>query len=183
MYKISDDVIKFIENTMKYWTVDLPVRGKTLAKVKIQREIFQGDALLPLIFVIVMMSLNHILRKCTGGYRLHNPQEKIDHLMDMDNIKQFAENEKEFKTLIQVVRIYNDDIGIEFGLEKCDMLDKKRKTINDGINRTTKSRKNQNTWRKRNLQILGNIGVDTIKQMEMKEKNQKRVPQENEKIT
>ena len=39
--------------------------------------------------------------------------------MYMDDIKQFANNEKELETLIQAVRIYRDDIGIEFALEKC----------------------------------------------------------------
>ena len=34
----------------------------------------------------------------------------------------------------------------------------KRKTANDGRNRTTKLRKNQNARRKGNLQIHGNIG-------------------------
>ena len=34
----------------------------------------------------------------------------------------------------------------------------KWKTTNDGRNRTTKTRKNQNTRRKGNLEISGNIG-------------------------
>ena len=46
----------------------------------------------------------------------------------------------------------------------------KWKTTNDGRNRTIKSRKNQNARRKGNLQILGILEADTIKQEEMKEK-------------
>ena len=42
--------------------------------------------------------------------------------MNRDNIKLFAKNEKELETLIQAVRIYSDDIGIEFGIEKCAVL-------------------------------------------------------------
>ena len=41
---------------------------KSLAEAKIQRGIFQGEALSPLLFLIIMMSLNHILRNCTSGY-------------------------------------------------------------------------------------------------------------------
>ena len=41
----------------------------------------------------------------------------INHLMYMDNIKMFAKNDKELKTLIQVVRIYNLDIGMQFGIK------------------------------------------------------------------
>ena len=34
-----------------------------------------------------MMPLNHILRKCAAGYKLSGLQEKINHLMYMDDIK------------------------------------------------------------------------------------------------
>ena len=42
--------------------------------------------------------------------------------MNMDDIKLFAKNEKELETLIKTVRIYRQDIGMEFGIEKCAML-------------------------------------------------------------
>ena len=42
--------------------------------------------------------------------------------MYMDGIKLFAKNKRELETLIQTVRIYNQDIGMEFGIEKCAML-------------------------------------------------------------
>ena len=41
--------------------------------------------------------------------------------MYMDDIKLFAKNEKELVTLILVVKIYSQDIGMEFGIEKCAM--------------------------------------------------------------
>ena len=63
MYKISHEVIIFIEQTMKTWRVDLTAGGGSIAETKIQRGIFQGDALSPLLFIIAMMPLNHILRK------------------------------------------------------------------------------------------------------------------------
>ena len=61
-YKISDEVINFIEKTMKTWRVELTAAGKSLTEAKIQRGIFQGDVLSPLLFIIAMMPLNHILR-------------------------------------------------------------------------------------------------------------------------
>ena len=63
MFKISDEVIKFIEKTMKSWRVELTAGRKGVAEANIQRSIFYGDALSPLVFVIAMMPLNHILRK------------------------------------------------------------------------------------------------------------------------
>ena len=69
-----------------------------------------------------MMSLNYILRKCATEYKLSRLQEKINHLMYIDDIKLFAKNEKELETLIHAVRIYSQDIGMECGMEKCAML-------------------------------------------------------------
>ena len=122
MYKISHEVINFIEKTKQTWRVELTAGGRSLAETKIQRGIFQGDALSPLLFIIAMMPLNHILRKCTARYLLSRSQEKINHLMYMDDIKLFSKNEKEMETVIHAVRIYNQDIGMEFGMKKCAML-------------------------------------------------------------
>ena len=97
--------MNFIEKTMQTWRVELTARGRVLTATKIQRGIFQGDALSPLLFIITMMPLNYILRKCIAGYKLSRSQEKINHLMYMDD-KLFAKNEKELETLIHAVRIY-----------------------------------------------------------------------------
>ena len=46
------------------------------------------------------MPQNYILRKCAAGYKLSRSQEKINHLIYMDDIKLFAKNEKEHETLM-----------------------------------------------------------------------------------
>ena len=40
------------------------------------------------------MPLNNIFRKCPIGYKLSKAQEKVNHLMYMDDIKLFGKNEK-----------------------------------------------------------------------------------------
>ena len=87
MYKISDEVMNFIEKTMKTWRVELTAEGRSLAEAKIQRGIFQGDALSPLLFLIALMPLKHALKKYTVGHKVSRLQEKINHLMYMDDIK------------------------------------------------------------------------------------------------
>ena len=133
MYKTSYEVINFIEKFMKTWRVELTTGGRSLAEAKIQRGIFQGDALSPLLFMIAMMPLNHRLRKCTAGYKLSKSKDKINHLMD--NIKQFAKNEKELEILIQAVRIYSQDIGMECSIEKCAMpvMKSGKRHLTDGM--------------------------------------------------
>ena len=78
---------------MKTWRVDLTEGGRSIAETKIQRGIFQGDALSPLLFIIAMMPLNHILSKCAPVYTLSRSQGKIKNLMYMDNIKLLAQKE------------------------------------------------------------------------------------------
>ena len=124
VYKIPDRVVQFIEKKMDTWRVELTAEGKSLTEVKIKRDIFQGDAQSPLLFVIAMMLLKHILRKCTARYKLSKLQEKITHLMYIDDIKLFA-IKKKLETLIQTVRICSQDIGMEFGIEKYAMLEMK----------------------------------------------------------
>ena len=102
--------------------MELTTGGKNLAEVKIQRVILLGDALSPLQFVIAMISLSQIFRKCTDGYKLSKSQEMINHSMYMNDIKLFSKKEKELETMIQTVRIYSQDIGMEFSIDKCDML-------------------------------------------------------------
>ena len=57
MYKISHEVINFIEQTMKTRRVKLTAGGRGISETKIQRSIFLGDALSPLLFIIAMMPL------------------------------------------------------------------------------------------------------------------------------
>ena len=73
--------------------MELTAGGRNITEAKVQRGIFQGDPLLPLVFIITMMPLNHILSKSIAGYKLGTSREMINHLMYMD-IKQFAKNKK-----------------------------------------------------------------------------------------
>ena len=108
--------------------------------------------------------------------------------MYMDNIKMFAKNEKkkkDLKTLKQAVKIYSQDIRIEFGIEKCAMLIMRR-----GKRKMTEWREPPNQEKIRTLRekeaykYLGILKADTLKKDEDERKYfLKRVSLENEKIT
>ena len=40
----------------------------------------------------------------------------------MGNLKLYSRNEKELDSLVQTIRVFSEDTGMEFGIEKCDML-------------------------------------------------------------
>ena len=118
-----------------------------------------------------MMPLNHKLRKCTAGYQLSKSQEKINHLMYIDDIKLFANNEKELETLIYAVRIYTKDIGKGFGIEKCAMFVMKcgKRHLTDGMELPNHD-KIRRFGEKETYKYLGILEADNIKQEERKQK-------------
>ena len=119
-----------------------------------------------------------------NGYKLSRSQEKINHLMYMDDIKLFAKSKRELENFIHAVRIYSQDIGIEFGIEKCAML-----VINSGKRHMTDGMELPNHDRIRTLEeketykYLGILEADTIKQVQLKDTIRKRISQEISKTT
>ena len=89
----------------------------------------------------------------------------------MDELKLYAINEKSLESFIPTVRVFSNDIGMEFGMEKCAVLTlKKRKMAsNDGIalsNKTTmKGLKEGDSYK-----YLGVTEANGMKHHEMKEK-------------
>ena len=57
MQKISHEFKNVIEKPIETWRVELTAEGRILAEAKIQRVIFQGDALTPLPFIIAILQL------------------------------------------------------------------------------------------------------------------------------
>ena len=90
---------------------------------------------------------------------------------------------KELETLIHTFRIYSQDIGMEFGIEKCALLIMKsgKRHLTDGIELP-----NQDKIRTRaeneTCKYLGILEADIIKQVEMKNKIQKEYLRRNRKL-
>ena len=47
---------------------------------------------------------------------------KINHLLFMDDLKLYSRSEKGLDSLVQTVHVFSEDIGMEFGIQKCAML-------------------------------------------------------------
>ena len=62
-------------------------------------------------------------------YKVKKGGKKINHLIFMDDLKLFAKNKDEIDSLVNTVRIFSEDIKIEFGLPKCGVLIMKRKKV------------------------------------------------------
>ena len=163
--------MNFTEKTMKTWRVELTAGERSLAETKIQRDIFQGDGRSSLPFIIAMTPLNHILRKCTAGYELSISPEKNQSFNVHGWHETIPKKWKKMETLIYVVRIYIQGIGMEFGIEKCAML-----VMKSGKQQLPDKMKLPNQDKIRTLtenetyKYFDILEDDTIKQVEMKDK-------------
>ncbi|XP_068208495.1 uncharacterized protein [Palaemon carinicauda] len=107
-YGAEENTLSFLKNTMCNWNTILTSSGIRLIEVNI--------------FVVAMIPMEKALQKMDAGYQLEKRGNRINHLMFMDNIKLYVKNIKEIDTLIQIVRIVSGDIRMEFGIEKCALV-------------------------------------------------------------
>ena len=126
IYGAEENTIRFLKNTMPNWKTILTSSGTRLAEVNIRRGIFQGDSLSPLLFIVAMIPMTRVLERMEVGYQLKKGGSRINHLMFMDDIKLFGRGTKEIDTLVQTVRIVSGDIRMEFGIEKCALVNIQR---------------------------------------------------------
>ena len=73
-------------------------------------------------FVLALIPLSLILRKAKAAYEFSESKENINHFLFMDDLKLYSRSEKGLDSLVQTVRVFSEDIGMEFGIEKCAML-------------------------------------------------------------
>ena len=122
-----------------------------------------------------MMSLNHILRKCIDGYKLHESSEKKSTTKctwtRSNSLPRMKKNGKPLNSQ-QGVWIYNEDIGMEFGIEKCAMFITKnwKLQMTEGIELPNQE-KIVTFRKKKTYKYLGIYEADTIKQAKMKDYN------------
>ena len=141
--------------------------------MKIRRGIFQGDSLSPLLFVLVMIPLTLVLRQTKASYKLKKGGKKVNQLLFMDDLKLFAKNEDQIDNLVNKVRIFSEDIKMEFGLPKCGMLIMKRGKVvkSEGISMPDgKMMRNIEEGGYKYLEILE---ADGVKHEEMKDQIKK----------
>ena len=171
MVGVSEQMKLFLSESMKAWRVDLTCNNQSLGRVDIKRGIFQGDSLSSLLFVLCLIPLTLILHKSESAYQFSSTKEKINHLLFMDDLKLYAKNEKGLDSLVQTVRIFSDDIGMEFGIDTWATLVLKRGKLTkfDGISlpdgTVMKVLIEEAVYK-----YLGVIEADQIRYTEMKEK-------------
>jgi hypothetical protein len=172
MVKVSDNIKRFVKGGMEQWKTILENSGKQLGEVKIKRGIFQGDSLSPLMFVMTMIPLTMVLRRLTPAYKTKDGN-RINHLLYMDDLKLYGKSQNDMETLIHTVRIYSNDIGMQFGLDKCATLMMRRGKLSGGTTVILPDGGEiQRIEENKEYKYLGVLEADDIKHNDMKEKIQ-----------
>ena len=107
MVGTAKNMISIFSNSMVNWKTVLTSGGVELGQVDIRRGIFQGDSLLPLLFIVVMLPLTLVLRKMTA-VETAKDTKPINHLLFMDELKLYGAmtiftDRQQHKTLIDIV--------------------------------------------------------------------------------
>ena len=133
LYKIDDTTCKFIEMLMPEWRTKIHLPHKdgciTTDDINIERGIFQGDSLSPLIFCICLIPITNILRRAKAGYKL--AKNLISHLLYMDDLKIYSKNAEEMERCRRLISQFSEDIKMEFGLDKCAVIHIVKGNISD----------------------------------------------------
>ncbi|XP_063595812.1 uncharacterized protein LOC134772704 [Penaeus indicus] len=170
LFGIAENVRKFMSDSMRSWKLELTSSGESLGDVHIHRGIFQGDSLSPLLFVLCMIPLTLILRKVAASYEWGNKEFRINHLLFMDDLKLFAKNQDQIDSLVQTVHLFSEDIGMQFGLNKCGVLVLKRGKMVKQNGVALPNGQMMKEIDESGYKYLGIVEMDKIKETDMKEK-------------
>ena len=110
IFGVADNVRNFLEKGMVQLKLLLTFNGEDLEEVDVKREIFQGDSLSPLLFVLSMVPLSLILRNVNARYEWGKKEYKLNHLLPMDDLKLFSKSEEQMDTIVITVHVFSTDI-------------------------------------------------------------------------
>ena len=119
-------------------------------------------------FVLALNSLSLIFRKVNAAYKFSESKEKINHLLFTDDLKLYSRSEKGLDSLVQAVRVFSEDIGMEFGIEKCAMLVMEKGKIVKSVGIELPDGKGRCLYRRKRYKYLGILEADKFLEEKMK---------------
>ena len=87
----------------------------------------------------------------------------------MDDLKLYGKSEDEIDSLVRTVRLFSQDIGMEFGVKKCAVVVMKRGKVTECEGIELPDGQRIRAVEQDGYKYLGILEIDTIKQKEMKE--------------
>ena len=83
----AKNIVNLLKETMKNCKTNLICGSTDQGAVEINREIFQGDSLSPLLFAVSLLSLTLVFCKMKQRYSFGKGKSKLNHLLFMGDLK------------------------------------------------------------------------------------------------
>ena len=123
MHNIPTRITNFITNTMKKWSIILEVKinekKERIGPVQLKQGIIQGDSFSVRLFTLCLNPTAWWLRSIEGYTYSHNKQEKLTHLLYVDDLKTYQKSAQKALLITKTARSMFEDIGLFWGLDKC----------------------------------------------------------------
>jgi hypothetical protein len=142
-------------------------------EIEIQRGIFQGDSLSPLLFCVCSIPLTEQLNRLNTGYEEHTIKTRISHLHYVHDLTLLSKSEEELQKQIQTVTTFSDDIHMESGLDKCAKVVFKKGKLVHSQNLSDVNREIQEIEQRKTYKYLGAEESDGIQHQQMEERLKK----------
>ena len=121
--KLPEDLIRAIEHLTSQWSTVLHLKGEEEVIVSdiiyFVKEIFQGDSLSVLLFILSVDPLSFLLHKLQGYACGKHKNYNVTHNFFVDDLKLYASSVKTAKKQLDLVTEFSKDTGMTFGDDKC----------------------------------------------------------------
>ena len=105
--------------------------GTSSFPISLNRGIFQGDSLSPLLFCLCVALMSHRLRK-GQGFAGEFQKTPLTHLMFMDDLKVYEKSRSQLEKTVLTVEDLSSAMGMTLGLKKCATAHMKPGKVEDG---------------------------------------------------
>src|SRR5277367_4026293 len=121
-------IVRYIEQAGSKWktSINLQVNRKThkSSEVPIEKGIFQGDTLSPLLFVVSIIPVSLLINRMNLGYMFGAPKQRkldkiITHLLFMDDMKIYTTSKQSLVKVFNRAAEIFQSMGLFVGPDKC----------------------------------------------------------------
>ena len=137
--KIPENIVIMIEKLSKLWPTIVTIKGDDQSiltkEIKYFKGIFQGDSLSVILFILCLNPLSYLINNLKGYAAGKDRNVNITHNFFVDDLKLYSSTLNGIKKQLDLVTTYSNDIGMQFGQEKCAyLMIEKGKIKSDGKN-------------------------------------------------